>query len=381
MKANKNYNVTVESGTHTIIARKMIVEVLSAEKTFGDPDPKISEYGFKAWDNSGSVVRDVTKEVSLEDLGVTVTREDASEDAGVYDLSCSSVNPNYSIEFKGHPTLTIKQQKMLIELQSATKISGEEEPDYSFLAWYVLPGENDAQAVSTYALDEAGSLQDKVPALKPCTDPDVLASLGITVTRGDSSETPGVYALKGESSNPNYQVNFSQTVATLTVHPRVDATVDSEGGKVTSSVKGGPEGTVITVEATPDEGYVFDEWVLAEGDGVIADPKAAKTTITVGKQNVVVKAKFSKKPVDPVTPVDPGADDPGTDPGQGGGSADNGNASNVSTVSAKANEDNASTATKTGDSLGFAAALVAVLGVAAAAAAFVALRKTRRRKH
>lgn len=381
VKANKNYNVTVESGTHTIIARKMIVEVLSAEKTFGDPDPKISEYGFKAWDNSGSVVRDVTKEVSLEDLGVTVTREDASEDAGVYDLSCSSVNPNYSIEFKGHPTLTIKQQKMLIELQSATKISGEEEPDYSFLAWYVLPGENDAQAVSTYALDEAGSLQDKVPALKPCTDPDVLASLGITVTRGDSSETPGVYALKGESSNPNYQVNFSQTVATLTVHPRVDATVDSEGGKVTSSVKGGPEGTVITVEATPDEGYVFDEWVLAEGDGVIADPKAAKTTITVGKQNVVVKAKFSKKPVDPVTPVDPGADDPGTDPGQGGGSADNGNASNVSTVSAKANEDNASTATKTGDSLGFAAALVAVLGVAAAAAAFVALRKTRRRKH
>ena len=381
VKANKNYNVTVESGTHTIIARKMIVEVLSAEKTFGDPDPKISEYGFKAWDNSGSVVRDVTKEVSLEDLGVTVTREDASEDAGVYDLSCSSVNPNYSIEFKGHPTLTIKQQKMLIELQSATKISGEEEPDYSFLAWYVLPGENDAQAVSTYALDEAGSLQDKVPALKPCTDPDVLASLGITVTREDSSETPGVYALKGESSNPNYQVDFSQTVATLTVHPRVDATVDSEGGKVTSSVKGGPEGTVITVEATPDEGYVFDEWVLAEGDGVIADPKAAKTTITVGKQNVVVKAKFSKKPVDPVTPVDPGADDPGTDPGQGGGSADNGNASNVSTVSAKANEDNASTATKTGDSLGFAAALVAVLGVAAAAAAFVALRKTRRRKH
>ena len=381
VKANKNYNVTVESGTHTIIARKMIVEVLSAEKTFGDPDPKISEYGFKAWDNSGSVVRDVTNEVSLEDLGVTVTRENTTEDAGVYDLSCSSANPNYSIEFKGHPTLTIKQQKMLIELQSATKISGEEEPDYSFLAWYVLPGENDAQAVSTYALDEAGSLQDKVPALKPCTDPDVLASLGIKVTREDSSETPGVYALKGESSNPNYQVGFSQTVATLTVHPRVDATVDSEGGKVTSSVKGGPEGTVITVEATPDEGYVFDEWVLAEGDGVIADPKAAKTTITVGKQNVVVKAKFSKKPVDPVTPVDPGADDPGTDPGQGGGSADNGNASNVSTVSAKANEDNASTATKTGDSLGFAAALVAVLGVAAAAAAFVALRKTRRRKH
>ena len=219
VKANKNYNVTVESGTHTIIARKMIVEVLSAEKTFGDPDPKISEYGFKAWDNSGSVVRDVTNEVSLEDLGVTVTREDTSEDAGVYDLSCSSANPNYSIEFKGHPTLTIKQQKMLIELQSATKISGEEEPDYSFLAWYVLPGENDAQAVSTYALDEAGSLQDKVPALKPCTDPDVLASLGITVTREDSSEIPGVYALKGESSNPNYQVDFSQTVATLTVHP------------------------------------------------------------------------------------------------------------------------------------------------------------------
>lgn len=381
VKANKNYNVTVDSGIHTIIARKMIVEVLSAEKTFGDPDPKISEYGFKAWDNSGSVVRDVTKEVFLEDLGVTVTRENTSEDAGVYDLSCSSANPNYSIEFKGHPTLTIKQQKMLIELQSATKISGEEEPDYSFLAWYVLPGENEAQAVSTYALGEAGSLQDKVPALKPCTDPDVLASLGMKVTREDSSETPGVYTLKGESSNPNYHVDFSQTAATLTVQPRVDAVVDSEGGKVTSSVKGGPEGTVITVEATPDEGYVFDEWVLAEGDGVIADPKAAKTTITVGKQNVVVKAKFSKKPVEPVTPVDPGADDPGTDPGQGGGSADNGNASNVSTASAKANEDNASTATKTGDSLGFAAALVAVLSVAAAAAACVALRKTRRRKH
>lgn len=193
-----------------------------------------------------------------------------------------------------------------------------------------------------------------------------------------------MYVLKGTCNNKNYDVSFSETVATLTVYPRVDVATASEGGKVTSDVKGGPQGTIITVEATPDEGYVFDEWVLTEGDGIIADAKAAKTTITVGSENVVVKAKFAKKPDEPVTPVDPG-----TDPGQGGGSgnADSGNGTNAApaeTANAEAADQAAesATTTKTGDSLASTAALVAVLGIVAAAVACLAVRKSRRnRKH
>ncbi len=293
-------------------------------------------------------------------------------------------NPNYHVTVK-NGTHTIVARQMVVELESTSKISRDEEPAAQFKAWYVLPNTNNAQAVATYSGDDAAN--KSVGSLVPCTDESILKSLNITVSREDSSETPGVYVLKGTCNNPNYAVSFSETVATLTVHPRVDVATASEGGTVSSDVKGGPQGTIITVEATPDEGYVFDEWVLTEGDGIIADAKAAKTTITVGSENVVVKAKFAKKPDEPVTPVDPG-----TDPGQGGGSgsADSGNGTNAAPTE-KADAANAeaadqaaesATTTKTGDSLASTAALVAVLGIVAAAVACLAVRKSRRnRKH
>lgn len=307
-------------------------------------------------------------------------------DQGTYTITADvpesvKSNPNYHVTVKDG-THTIVARQMVVELESTSKISGDEEPAAQFKAWYVLPNTNNTQAVAMYSGDDAAN--KSVGSLVPCTDESVLKSLNITVSREDSSETPGVYVLKGTCNNKNYDVSFSETVATLTVYPRVDVATASEGGKVTSDVKGGPQGTIITVEATPDEGYVFDEWVLTEGDGIIADAKAAKTTITVGSENVVVKAKFAKKPDEPVTPVDPG-----TDPGQGGGSgnADSGNGTNAApaeTANAEAADQAAesATTTKTGDSLASTAALVAVLGIVAAAVACLAVRKSRRnRKH
>lgn len=290
-------------------------------------------------------------------------------------------NPNYHVTVK-NGMHTIAARQMVVELESTSKISGEEEPAAQFKAWYVFPSNNNDQAVATYSGDDA--VNKSIGSLVPCMNENILKSLNITVSREDSSETPGVYVLKGTCNNKNYDVSFSETVATLTVHPRVDVATASEGGTVTSDVKGGPQGTIVTVEATPDEGYVFDEWVLTEGDGIIADAKAAKTTITVGSENVVVKAKFAKKPDEPVTPVDPG-----TDPGQGGGSgnADSGNGTNAApaeTANAEAADQAAesATTTKTGDSLASTAALVAVLGIVAAAVACLAVRKSRRnRKH
>ena len=290
-------------------------------------------------------------------------------------------NPNYHVTVK-NGMHTIAARQMVVELESTSKISGEEEPAAQFKAWYVFPSNNNDQAVATYSGDDA--VNKSIGSLVPCMNENILKSLNITVSREDSSETPGVYVLKGTCNNKNYDVSFSETVATLTVHPRVDVATASEGGTVTSDVKGGPQGTIVTVEATPDEGYVFDEWVLTEGDGIIADAKAAKTTITVGSENVVVKAKFAKKPDEPVTPVDPG-----TDPGQGGGSgnADSGNGINAApaeTANAEAADQAAesATTTKTGDSLASTAALVAVLGIVAAAVACLAVRKSRRnRKH
>lgn len=307
-------------------------------------------------------------------------------DQGTYTITADvpesvKSNPNYHVTVKDG-THTIVARQMVVELESTSKISGDEEPAAQFKAWYVLPNTNNTQAVAMYSGDDAAN--KSVGSLVPCTDESVLKSLNITVSREDSSETPGVYVLKGTCNNKNYDVSSSETVATLTVYPRVDVATASEGGKVTSDVKGGPQGTIITVEATPDEGYVFDEWVLTEGDGIIADAKAAKTTITVGSENVVVKAKFAKKPDEPVTPVDPG-----TDPGQGGGSgnADSGNGTNAApaeTANAEAADQAAesATTTKTGDSLASTAALVAVLGIVAAAVACLAVRKSRRnRKH
>ena len=54
-----------------------------------------------------------------------------------------------------------------------------------------------------------------------------------------------------------------------------------------------PEGTEIELTATPKEGYTFKEWQV-NGGAMVAKPKSATTTITMGDTDATVKAVFEQ---------------------------------------------------------------------------------------
>ena len=65
-------------------------------------------------------------------------------------------------------------------------------------------------------------------------------------------------------------------------------------GSANSSTASAVPGTTVTINATPNEGYVFQEWQVISGGVTIAEPKKASTTFVVGEENVEIKAIFKE---------------------------------------------------------------------------------------
>jgi len=85
--------------------------------------------------------------------------------------------------------------------------------------------------------------------------------------------------------------------------PSYTVTVQNDGnGTASADVTSGPEGTKVTLTATPSTGYQFKEWQVVSGGVTVTDNK-----FTIGTSDVTVKAVFEAKPADPVEPtsVDP----------------------------------------------------------------------------
>ena len=74
-------------------------------------------------------------------------------------------------------------------------------------------------------------------------------------------------------------------------------TMSSDGnGTASASVDKAVEDTVVTITATPNDGYQFKEWQVVSGNVTIADPKSATTTFEMPFDNVEIKAVFEKSP-------------------------------------------------------------------------------------
>jgi hypothetical protein len=94
--------------------------------------------------------------------------------------------------------------------------------------------------------------------------------------------------------------NFKSGPATI----RIDAIeiVDPNGGeRFALTVKNGTgdgmffSGTNVTIKADPEpNSYLFDKWVIEEGNPVIADSSAKMTTLTMGEGNTVVTATYKE---------------------------------------------------------------------------------------
>ena len=133
------------------------------------------------------------------------------------------------------------------------------------------------------------------------------------VSRTDSSEKPGEYDIKVSVTENK---NFAPTLGTctLTILPRITVK-DSQNGvaeltgdglveDMTSegeALQGAKPGTELTLSAEANDGYTFTGWTVVSGDATIDDADAAQATLTVGNQNVEIKANFSLS----WTPIDP----------------------------------------------------------------------------
>lgn len=141
----------------------------------------------------------------------------------------------------------------------------------------------------------------------------VCAALNPVVTRADSSEEPGDYDIKVSVTENK---NFSPTLGTctLTILPRItvkageNGTAELSGDGLVEDVtsddevlQGAKPGTTLALSAKANDGYVFTGWTIVSGDATIDDAGAAQATLTVGSQNVEVKANFSLS----LTPIDP----------------------------------------------------------------------------
>ena len=108
---------------------------------------------------------------------------------------------------------------------------------------------------------------------------------------------------------PNYY-DFAKdgaAVKKLVIEPLPTYTVTvsaepAEGGTVTANPASGTEGTEITLTATPNEGYSFQEWQVVTGNVTVENDK-----FTLGTENVELKAVF--EPITYTVKFDPNGGD------------------------------------------------------------------------
>lgn len=174
------------------------------------------------------------------------------------------------------------------------KVSGAKDPDLGFTV-------EDTAAEAAPWKGERDLVTTVCDALNP------------VVSRADSSEEPGDHDIKVSVTENK---NFAPTLGTctLTILPRITVKAGENGTAelsgdglvedVTSegeTLKGAKPGATLALSAKANDGYTFTGWTVVSGDATIDDAGAAQATLTVGSQNVEVKANFSLS----WTPIDP----------------------------------------------------------------------------
>ncbi|MFC6260538.1 MBG domain-containing protein [Levilactobacillus fujinensis] len=176
--ANKNYLVKVNAGTLTIDPRAVTVQADNKTKTYGENDPKFTG----SLDKNSKLAYTET----LDDLGLNFSRQDLGQNVGKYDITGSATNGNYTVTVTPG-NLEIKPLAITLKADDVTKKYGDADPAF------------------TATVDPTKLAYD-----------DNLASLGLNLTRENTSSNVGEYDITGTATNKNYDVTVTKGILTIT---------------------------------------------------------------------------------------------------------------------------------------------------------------------
>ncbi len=180
---------------------------------------------------------------------------------------------------------------------------------------YTMPAEDitltanfEALVPGTYTLSMAASPADAGTATDTTNSGPYPAEtiVNIEAIAVEGYEFDSWSATAGAFSDPNAaSTTFTMTAENVTVTANFKSTViqpvtyeltvmanPSEGGTATDETGTGPyeAGEVVDIVATAGDGYEFDGWTTTAG--ILSDPSAASTTLTMPAQAVTVTANF-----------------------------------------------------------------------------------------
>ena len=123
-----------------------------------------------------------------------------------------------------------------------------------------------------------------------------------TITNASKINIPCVQIINDYTCTYSYHDKSGNTVDTIGKGTyklfKSDCRVTiSTGGNGTAgaNIGHGKTGTTVEITATPNDGYVFDKWIVLSGAITLADPAEAVTTFDIGVRDVEVMATFVKK--------------------------------------------------------------------------------------
>ena len=97
----------------------------------------------------------------------------------------------------------------------------------------------------------------------------------------------------GKQVNKNW-ITFKMPESNVTLNPHYAKLHAIEVVNGTADITSAKEGTKVTVTADDRPGYVFDRWVILEGEAELEDEKNKTATVTVKNTNVKVKAVYKE---------------------------------------------------------------------------------------
>ena len=97
----------------------------------------------------------------------------------------------------------------------------------------------------------------------------------------------------GKQVNKNW-ITFKMPESNVTLNPHYAKLHAIKVVNGTADITSAKEGTKVTVTADDRPGYVFDRWVILEGEAELEDEKNKTATVTVKNTNVKVKAVYKE---------------------------------------------------------------------------------------